>query len=348
MSSYRDYDNSALMQFVRWISKSFRVGDFFAVHVRMYWVAAVLVPLILWRWVPVGTFVEGLVLTAIAFVMLFVVIWAHEMGHIAAGWRYRIRTDLITLSPLGGIAHMNAPVQTPREEIVVSLAGPATHLLWLAVFWPLELVLPERVIDVSGWAWCPIVFTVWYLVWLNTSLLLFNLLPFFPLDGGRVLRAVLSLKVHPNRATLWATTVGMIGGGLIVFFALTRVDLESSIGVLLGLTCIFACLGERKRARYAHVYHEARRDPWAMDPDAWKRGAGPLADPRRKREPGRLRRWLQARDQRKAQQAAMKQAALDREVDAVLDRVNEVGMTGLTDAERAVLKRASQRRRGVG
>ena len=314
----------------------------------MYWIAAILMPLIVWRWVPTGTFGEGLVLTAIAFAFLFVVIWTHEMGHIAAGWRHRIRTDLITLSPFGGIAHMNAPAQSPREELFIALAGPVTHLAWLAVFWPLLLVVPDPLLPIDGWLWCPIHFTLWYLVSLNSGLLLFNLLPFFPLDGGRALRSLLAMRVHPNRATLWATTIGMIGGAGLVLVALLRVDLESAIGVTIGLSCIVASLNERRMAQHALVYGEMRRDPWAMDPDAWKRGAGPLAEPKRSRREGVMRRWLRARAERRAVRAAAEDAALDRQVDAVLDRVNQVGMTGLTAAERAVLKRASQRRRGVG
>jgi hypothetical protein len=240
---------------------------------------------------------------------------------------------------------MNAPASTPRTELLIALAGPAVHLIWLAVFWPLQLLLPDRVLVIDGWRACPITFTVDYLVAANTGLMLFNLLPFFPLDGGRTLRALLSMRVHPNLATMWATMIGIIGGGVFIVLGLMRKDVESTIGIVLGLSCISACLNERRLARHVLVYQQAMQDPWATDPDAWKRGEGPLAPPRRGHF---FARWRRARAERKAQRAAAAAAAFDREVDQILERVHQVGMSGLTDREKAVLKRASQRRRGAG
>lgn len=347
MTTYRDYDNSPLMRFLRFVTRSFAIGDFFGVHVRMYWAAAILMPLVFLRWVPRGTTMEAITCTAICFTGLFAIIWVHEMGHIAAGWRLGIRSDRITLSPFGGVAHMNAQAASPRGELLVSLAGPATHLLWLVVFWPLQLLLPERVFVIDGWWTCPVEFTVWFFVTTNVSLLLFNLLPFFPLDGGRCLRALLAMRVHPNRATMWATSVGIGGGVLLVVLALGRPDLQSSIGLVIGLSCVSHCIQERRMARHVLVYEQAQRDPWAMDPDAWKRGAGPLADARQ-RQPGWFTRWRSERAERRAEIRADKERELDREVDAALERVHQVGMSGLNDREKAVLQRASRRRRGVG
>jgi len=346
VTAYRDYDNSPLMQLLRFVTRTFAIGDFFGVHVRMYWAAAIGMPLLFWYWGGGNTAGETLVLLAIWFFGLFAIIWSHEMGHIACGWRFRIRTDVITLSPLGGTAHMNAPAATPRAELLIALAGPAVHLLWLAVFWPLQQLLPDRVLAIDGWSVkCPITFAVGYLVKANTWLMLFNLLPFFPLDGGRTLRALLSMRVHPNLATMWATTVGMIGGGLFIVLGLMRKEVESAILIMIGLSNISACLNERRLARHVLVYQQAMQDPWATDPDAWKRGAGPLAPPRRGHF---FARWRRARAERKAQRAAEAAAAFDREVDQILERVHQVGMSGLTEREKSVLKRASQRRRGAG
>lgn len=343
-----DYDGSPLGRFLRAVTRSFAIGTFFGVHVRMYWAAAVLMPLLFLTWTSpgAGTTTEALVLAAILFVCLFVVVYTHEMGHIAAGWHYGIRSDLITLSPLGGLAHMNAPARTPREEAVITLAGPAVHLVWLAVVWPLWAVLPDRVLDLDGWAWCPIAFAVWFLKTTNLSLLLFNLLPIFPLDGGRVLRALLAHRVHANRATMWAANVGVVGGVAMCLLALWQPRISSSILFVIGISCISASLQEKRSARHVLVYQQHFRDPWEADGDAWKRGAGSHADAQRR--PGWLARWRSERAARKAAAAAAAAAALDREVDAVLERVHQVGMSGLDDRERAILKRASQRHRSTG
>jgi Zn-dependent protease len=347
LRSYDSYDNSPLARFLRAVTRSFAIGTFFGVHVRMYWAAAIVMPLLFLQWIApaTGGAMEALLLTTLAFVALFVVIWSHEMFHIAAGWRFHIRSELITLSPLGGLAHMSGPLRSPREELWVTLAGPAVHLVWLAVFWPLEWLLPIRLLDLGGFVWCPIHFLVWFLVVTNQSLLLFNLLPIFPLDGGRTLRALLSLKWHPNLATMWATTVGMIGGGVLVVLGLTRPGFQSTIGIVLGISCITSSLQERRMAKHVLVYRsDSVRSPWETDGDAWKRGAPP--------EPGRelswFQRWRVQRAVKKAKAAAINAAALDREVDAVLERVHEVGMGGLSDRERAVLKRAAKRRNDVG
>jgi Zn-dependent protease len=343
---YDSFQQSPLHRFLQVVMRTFAVGTLFGVHVRMYWAAAVLMPLVFFGWIRPATAsgVEALVLVALAFTLLFAVIWTHEMGHIQAGRRFGIRTDLITLSPLGGVAHMGATASTPREELWTSLAGPATHLLWLAVFWPLYLLLPRDVLAPGGWYWSPLWFAVWFLFTTNLTLLLFNLVPVFPLDGGRVLRSLLSMRVHPNRATMWATTVGIAGGAVMIAWGLFEGRVASTILVVIGISCIGASLQERRVAQHTLVYQpHARHMPWEVDGDAWKRGG----DPQQAR-PGRLARWLAARAQKRAQQKATRDAALDKEVDAILERVHQVGMSGLSDREKSVLRKASARRRDTG
>jgi len=351
--AYRDYDQSPGMQLLRFLMRTFRVGSLFGVEVRMYWTAAILMPLLFWSWVApfAETAAEELTLAGIGTVFLFVIIWTHEMGHIACGWRHGIRTDLITLSPLGGLAHMNAPAPTPRAELQIALAGPAVHLLWLAVFWPLQLVVPDRFAEVDGWTFAPLQYTLDFLVGTNVALLLFNLLPIFPLDGGRSFRALLSMRWHPNRATMWATTVGFVGAGILIVLGLSRKDYQSAIPIIIGITCIQACINERRTARHALIYDERlRRELWESDPDAWKSASAAVARDltRPARRPGVFARWRARRADRRAEAARAADLALNREVDEVLERVHQVGMTGLSDRDKAVLKRAAERRRGVG
>ena len=335
--------NPTLRRLWRALTSSFSLGTWFGVHVRMYWAALVLMPLIFFsRLAGLGSGL-ALLLTAIYFASLFLTIWTHEMGHIACGRLYRIRTDEITLGPLGGLAHMNSGASTPREELWISLAGPAVHLVWLAVFLPVEWLLPAGTSH-TWYAW-----SVWYLNVTNLTLMGFNLLPVFPLDGGRVLRALLAMRVHPNLATLWACNVGMIGGGVLVVLSFTRPDIESSIGFVIGLMCILRSLDEKRMARHVMVYQQGvRREAWEQDPDAWKRGGGSNEEDRAAAGPGWLARRRQARAEQKAREQAERDRALDAEVDAVLQRVSELGMSGLTDKEKAVLQRASERRRGAG
>lgn len=348
MLPYREFDSSPLARFVRFVSRSFRIRYAFGVEVRMYWAAAILMPLIFLRWIvpSSGGTLEAAVLTTVCVVGLFAVIWTHEMGHIAMGRRYGVHSNLITLSPMGGVAHMSAPATGPRVEFLVAAAGPAVHLAWLAVCWPLWKLLPARLAAIDGWTFAPIEFTLWFLVTTNASLLLFNLLPVFALDGGRMLRAFFATRTHPNRATLWATTVGFVGGGLMIVYGFTQGPVASLILIVIGLSCVQACLNERRIARWTHVYNQTSRAPWESDPDAWRQGAADT-DPSEAR-PGVLARWREQRAADKQQRAEAEQRALDAQVDAILDRVHKVGMGGLSDREKATLKRASQKRRGAG
>jgi len=334
---YPDYESAPLQNFLRTVLRTFAIGTFFGVHVRMYWAAAILVPLVFLQWTHL-TWI-GLTDALLYSALLFLVVWSHEMGHIAAGWRHGIRTDLITLSPLGGVAHMNAPARTPREELQIALAGPATHLVWLAVFWPLKLLLPVASLNPFYDA---LLGAVWFLVTTNLTLLLFNLLPIFPLDGGRVARALLSMKWHANRTTMWVTSVGIGGGIALIVLGLLNSSVSGSVGVLIGLSCIGASLQERRLAQHVLIYQQYRRDVWETDGDAWKYGGG------QQRPPGWFARWRRRRAERKARARAEALAAFDREVDTILGRVREVGLPGLTERERAVLKRASKLRRNTG
>ncbi|MBM4062364.1 MAG: hypothetical protein FJ265_14890 [Planctomycetes bacterium] len=346
----RGSDDPPALRFLRWLLRSFHLGRWYGVEVRMYW-AALLLPLLFLRWtmaahVPFGL---ALALVAVQFTGLFTVIWTHEMGHVAMGWRHRIRSDLITLGPLGGLAHLNAPAPSPGAELRIALAGPCVHLLWFAVLWPLGLVVPAG----AGFGGLP-GWSVKFLWQLNLALLAFNLLPIFPLDGGRALRALLAMRWHPNRATLWVTTLGVAGGGLLVLLAMAppfHLDLaagvQGAIGLLIGLSCISGSLAERRAARHVPIYgHGAGRcEPWATDPDAWRRGA---SSPEPEARPGWFARWRAARSARRAAARAAAAKAFDEQVDAVLARVHEVGMAGLTAREKDVLKRAAARRRSAG
>ena len=340
-SMYQDpYAPSPWWRILRVLSASFRVGRFFGVEVRLYWIGLILLPLIgLLEWGrldPGPPTAEVLFRSLIFTALLFVIVWSHEMGHVFAARRYGVHTPLITISPLGGLAHLGAPVPTPKSDVFVSLMGPVVHLPWLAIAWVLREVVPWDWMRPTGW-WAGPPYIVANLLWhMNVVLLLFNLLPLFPLDGGRVLRAVLSMKMNPNRATIIACRIGQVGAVAMGIYGLFRRDYWGSILFVIGLTSFFACLREIRAARYHQgPYQEAdSRQPWESDPDAWKRGGGG-GDDETDKGPGLLRR-MKPKPKEVTQE----------EVDRVLDRVNEVGMAGLTKAEKRILQRASKGRRG--
>jgi Zn-dependent protease/CBS domain-containing protein len=168
--------------------------------------------------------VEGVVFIA----LLFVCVLLHEFGHVLTARRYGIRTPDITLLPIGGVARLERIPDKPSQELVVALAGPAVNLVIAAVLYlALGGFLPANGAEVQNSG----VSLLARLTWVNVFLAVFNLIPAFPMDGGRVLRALLAQRMGYGRGTQVAATIGQIvafvlgfiglfGNPLLIFIAL--------------------------------------------------------------------------------------------------------------------------------
>ncbi|CAG0929293.1 Putative zinc metalloprotease Rip3 [Thermoflexales bacterium] len=134
---------------------------------------------------------------------LFLCVLLHEFGHALAARRYGIQTKDITLLPIGGLARLERMPTDPKQELVVALAGPAVNVVIALALLP--------VVAVSDAAFFERLFST------NLLLVAFNLIPAFPMDGGRVLRAGLAMKLDYAKATRIAATIGQ---GFAVLFGL--------------------------------------------------------------------------------------------------------------------------------
>jgi stage IV sporulation protein FB len=173
--------------------------------------------LLLLAWIGIAQYVAGGTAAAVNGIALILAIFAcvvlHELGHAFAARRYGISTPDITLLPIGGLARLSRIPENPREEIVIALAGPAVNVVIAAVL----ILLLGATVDPSslGSLDNPQAGFVTQLAAVNIFLVLFNLIPAFPMDGGRVLRAVLALRLGRRRATEIAA---LIGQALAFFF----------------------------------------------------------------------------------------------------------------------------------
>ncbi|WP_052341823.1 site-2 protease family protein [Salinarimonas rosea] len=157
---------------------------------------------------------EAALTTTLFVLLLFACVLAHEFGHIFAARRYGIRTPSVILSPIGGIASLERIPEDPRQELVVAIAGPAVNVVIAVV---LFLVLgatldTANLVEIEN----PGLSLLARLAAVNVILVVFNLIPAFPMDGGRVLRALLAMRRPHAEATRIA---GRIGQAAAVAFA---------------------------------------------------------------------------------------------------------------------------------
>src|SRR5215218_11301370 len=162
-------------------------------------------------------------------VLLFACVLAHEFGHIFAARRYGIRTPEVTLWPIGGVASLERIPEKPSEELVVALAGPAVNVvIALAILLLLGATLGEAAMTELENPRAQLFARV---AAANVFLVVFKLISAFPMDGGRVLRALLAMRMGRAEATRVAARVGQ---GAAFLFALAGLFVSPML-IVIGL-----------------------------------------------------------------------------------------------------------------
>ncbi|SIO18158.1 stage IV sporulation protein FB [Rhodovulum sp. ES.010] len=200
------------------MSLSFPIGRLFGSEVRVHATFFLLL-----AWIGAAAWIAGGPIAAagnVLFVLaLFACVVAHEFGHALAARRYGIATPDITLLPIGGLARLDRMPEKPAQEIVVALAGPAVNVVIWAV---LVLLGAETDLEKLAAIEEPGLAGFWgKLAALNLFLVLFNMIPAFPMDGGRVFRAALSAVMGRVAATRAAARSGQVLAFVFGFLGLT-------------------------------------------------------------------------------------------------------------------------------
>jgi Zn-dependent protease/CBS domain-containing protein len=227
--------------FMKW---SIRIGSLFGIPVYIH-----VTFLLFLVWIGVLGWREAHSLTAaiqgIAFVVsIFACVVLHELGHALTARRYGIPTRDITLLPIGGVARLERMPDDPRQELWVALAGPAVNVVIAGVIFvilkaPASLATLEG-ISVTGGSILARIMAV------NIFLVVFNLLPAFPMDGGRVLRALLATRMNYASATRIAAMIGQTMAFLFGFAGLF-------INPMLIFIALFVWIGAAQEANMVRM-----------------------------------------------------------------------------------------------
>jgi Zn-dependent protease len=227
---------------------AWRIARIAGIDIRIHLTFLAVLAWIAWvSYSSTGT-LKGALDGVLLILVVFAIVVLHELGHALMARRFGIKTRDITLLPIGGVASLERMPDEPRQELLVALAGPAVNFVLAGVFAGVGLALGESLVPSEG---IEQVSFVVQLVWINLTIGLFNLLPAFPMDGGRALRALLAMRLSDVRATRIAAGLGqamaLVFGVAGLFF--------SPMLVFIALFLWMGASGEARMAEAKFVSH---------------------------------------------------------------------------------------------
>jgi len=218
-------------------------------------------------WRSAGTY--GLVWHVLLTICFFVCVVLHELGHCLTAQRYGVRVPRILLLPIGGMAEMDHLPRRSSAEFLITLAGPAVNFLIAALLLPFTW---RPALGLAGVVEYSTGELLLQLLWANLIMGIFNLLPVYPMDGGRILRSILALWLPYLKATWWVVSITRVLAPVLAVLAVFYLDLW-----MLGLLFLFILMAagaeyrvllrrEQEAAYWAKLAQRAVAVPNAMVP----------------------------------------------------------------------------------
>lgn len=201
-----------------------KIFTFRGIGLFIHWSFLLLIAWVLLLNAQLGNNVEQLTWSLLFVLAIFACVTLHEFGHALTARRFGIEAKQIVLLPIGGVASIERFPASPTQELLISLSGP---LLNLAMAIGLRLIFPQQTALPEDWSRVSIAYGPDFLLNLylaNIAIFLFNMIPAFPLDGGRVLRALLAYKLNYIRATTIVTVAGKVLAALLIAVAILTLN----------------------------------------------------------------------------------------------------------------------------
>jgi Zn-dependent protease/CBS domain-containing protein len=221
---------------------SYHIATIAGTEVRIHATFALLLAYVAWVTSSAGGDASAILQSLLLVCTMFLCVLLHEFGHVTAARWYGIKTPDITLLPIGGVARLERMPRKPTEELVVALCGPLVNVLiaaGLALVFGLPTSMEQLVDELSQ-----LKQGAWTLMAWNVMMVVFNMVPAFPMDGGRVLRALLAMFTGDYvKATRWAATLGQAIAVLVVISGVFGGWLSSSPMLLLIAFFVFIAAG---------------------------------------------------------------------------------------------------------
>jgi len=231
------------------MNKKFNLGRYFGINVYMHWTFIFILGYIAYYTYQETTNIKTIAKEVFFIFPIYLCVVLHEFGHALTAKSYGIKTDQIVLLPIGGVAQLNGNPSNAKQEFWITLNGPLVNVaiaivLFLSLFaytGNFETLLSLNFIMDNFFA---------RLMIINIGLVVFNLIPAFPMDGGRIFRAALSSKINFYKATLIAARTGqVIALGFIIF----GIYIQNYILPLISIFIITAAQNELKNSKIINI-----------------------------------------------------------------------------------------------
>jgi Zn-dependent protease/CBS domain-containing protein len=233
---------------------AFKIGRVAGIDLKVHWTFFLLLAYFAFAGYQGSGSVTNALVTALVIAALFVCVVLHEYGHSLVAQRLGIEIQDITLLPIGGVARLKSLPTRPWDEVKIAIAGPLVNVVLAPIFFAIALLLGASPLDIAnivqGGNSLGQIFA--YLGFINVSLVVFNLIPAFPLDGGRVLRGLLATRLGAVRATDVSAAIGQFFAAAFFLIGLLGGNF------LLALVAVFIFFGASGEAQMVRQHEQTR------------------------------------------------------------------------------------------